>query len=242
MAKLGQSAAKLEKLNQIAEDAAAAGDAVAFLRAVLYDEDYLVRSKAFLLTERCFGRALEPELRDILAHGEREWQLRALNALRLSDGEELLDDLRACLFQRQKPLLIRGACLVTASLAQAKGLGLLAAFFQSPYCAYLKDDFLAAVLAKALDQGETARIRWRQFTANDPALAAFSEALLATAAENPLLTVYPTPDYLAAMAKAQGIPAAAWKKVTYFPRKKNASEKNHDRETESEGFRGHTSL
>ena len=242
MAKLSQSAAKLEKLNQIAEDAAAAGDAVAFLRVALYDEDYLVRSKAFLLTERCFGRELVPELRDILAHGEREWQLRALSALRPSAGEELLDDLRACLFQRQKPLLIRGACLVTAAMAQAKGLGLLAAFFKSPYCAYLKDDFLAAVLAKALDQGETAQLLWRQFTANDPELAAFSAALLTAAAENPLLTVYPYPDYLAAMAKARGVPAAAWKKVTYFPRKKNASEKNRGREAESVGFRGHTCL
>lgn len=223
---------KLAKLNEIGESAAAERDAVAFLQTALYDPDYLVRAKAFLLTERCYSPALLPALYDILAKEEREWQLRALNVLRLKADETVLPQLMPLLFQREKPLLLRGAYLTVATVGGENALTMIASFLKSPYCAYLKDSYLSAVLSFALNQGENAKTIWSRLTAIDRELSSFSAALLQSAEENPLLTAYPYPDYLVEMAKEHGIDAKTWKKVMYFPRKKNASEKKQKKTTE----------
>lgn len=224
---------KIATLNEMGEGAATKEDAVAFLQRALCDEDALVRAKAFLLAERCYDPSLLPVLYDILSQEEREWQLRVLNVLRLNADETVLPHLFPLLFQREKPLLLRGAYLTVAAIGGEEALPLIAAFLTSPYCAYLKDDYLGAVLVLALKEGDTAKAVWAKLVAEDKALSAFSGALLANAEENPLLTVYPYPDYLTEMAKTRGIDAKTWKKAMYFPRKKTVSENDHRKVTKS---------
>ncbi len=212
---------KIAKLNEMGEGAATGEDAAAFLQSALYDEDALVRAKAFLLAERCYDPLLLPLLYDILAQEEREWQLRALNVLRLNADERVLPRLSPLLFQRKQPLLLRGAYLTVAAIGGEEALRLIATFLKSPYCAYLKDDYLGAVLSLALKEGDTAKALWSKLIAEDESLAAFSGALLTNAEENPLLTVYPYPDYLTETARTRGIDTKTWKKAMYFPRKKH---------------------
>ncbi len=223
----------IAKLNEMGEGAATKEDAAAFLQSALWDEDPLVRAKAFLLAERCYDPSLLPLLYDVLTREEREWQLRALNVLRLHADETVLPHLRPLLFQREKPLLLRGAYLTVATIGGEQALRLIAAFLNSPYCAYLKDEYLGAVLSLALKQGKTARTVWAKLVAEDKALSAFSGALLKKAEENPLLTVYPYPDYLTETAKTRGMDAKTWKRAMYFPREKTASENDHRKATES---------
>lgn len=223
---------KLAKLNEIGKNAAAEKNAVAFLQTALYDPDYLVRAKAFLLAERCYSPALLPAFYDILAKEEREWQLRVLNVLRLNADDTVLPQLMPLLFQREKPLLLRGAYLTVATVGGENALTMIASFLKSPYCAYLKDSYLGAVLSFALNQGENAKTIWARHTAIDKKLSSFCAVLLQSAEENPLLTVYPYPDYLAERAKAHDIDPTTWKKAMYFPRKKNASGKKQKKATE----------
>lgn len=223
---------KITKLNEMVEGAATEEDAVAFLQKALCDEDALVRAKAFLVAERCYSPMFLPILFDILAKEDREWQLRVLNVLRLRADESVLPHLRPLLFQREKPLLLRGAYLTVASIGGENALRLIASFLSGPYCSYLKDDYLGAVLFFALNQKESAKAVWVKLIAGDTALAAFSVALLQKAEENPLLTVYPYPDYLAETARNHGIDPKTWKKGMYFPRRKTASEKIHNMATE----------
>lgn len=217
---------KLAQLNHIYQGATADEAAVAFLHDALYDSDYLVRSKAFLLTERRHAKAMRTEFYDILVYGEREWQLRAMNVLKMTADEAILPYLRPCLFQRRQPLLIRAAFITLAAVGSEKSLMLIAEFLKSPYCAYLKDAFLGDVLADALQRTKNAAAMWAKITASDQNLRVFSNSLLPHAEKNPLLTVYPYPDYLAEMAKERGISAEEWKKAMYFPRKKNTSKNN----------------
>jgi hypothetical protein len=223
---------KLAKLNEIGESAAAEKEAVAFLQSALNDADYIVRAKAFLLAERCYRPLFLTILFDILAKEEREWQLRALNVLRLNADESVLPQLKPLLFQREKPLLLRGAYLTVATIGGENALTMIAAFLRSPYCFYLKDAYLGAVLFFAVNQRIDAETIWSRVTADDEELSSFSDALLKSAEENSLLTVYPYPDYLSEMAKDHGIDAKTWKKAMYFPRKKNASEKKQKKATE----------
>lgn len=223
---------KIAALNQMAT-ATPNKEAADFLQKALYDDDALIRAKAFLAAERCYDPELLPTLYGILAQEEREWQLRALNVLRLNADETVLPRLSPLLFQGEKPLLLRGAYLTVATIGGEEALGLMAAFLNSPYCGYLQDGYLGAVLALALKKGNGAKAAWSKLIAKDAALAAFSRALLEKSEENPLLTVYPYPGYLGETAKTRGIDGETWKKALYFPRKKRASANDHRKATES---------
>lgn len=192
----------------------------AFLCQMLIDSDYRVRSKAFYTAERYDDETVRQGVLAVLRDDEREWQLRALSVLCHRPSLAALPDLENCLFQREKPLLIRGALLTLAEIGGEESMGLFARFLLSPFRGYLKEDFLAHCLLTLLKKTEKGAERWAAQTASSSALADISAWLLAKGEANELLMVYPYPDYLSRMAENQGLTPKEWKRVSFFPRKK----------------------
>ncbi|MBQ6810480.1 MAG: hypothetical protein IJO94_03645, partial [Firmicutes bacterium] len=151
---------------------------------------------------------------------EREWQLRALSVLCRHPKEAYLSLLREPLFQREKPLLIRGALLTVSEIGGPAALDLMAEFLMSPFSGYLKDEFLAECFSSALAKTENGEDHWANLEEKNEGLAALSARLRFKAKDNELLMVYPYPDYLSRMAEKQGFTPKEWKRASFFPRKK----------------------
>lgn len=215
---------KLDRLNQIYSHALSAKGDSAFLHDCLYDKDYLVRSKAFYVAEGYCDEVVWQGIYDILRNEEREWQLRALSVICRQRSLSALPYLKECLFQREKPLLIRGAFLALAEIGGEASLALAAEFLASPFSGYLKTELLAHSLAVVLSRTENGAEQWARLIAADETLRRFSLQLQAKADENDLLMVYPYPDYLPRMAELQGISGKEWKQAAYFPRRKRSRE------------------
>lgn len=211
---------KIETLNDIYLNALSSSSDSAFLRQCLFEEDYLLRSKAFFVAERHLDDVVLEGIFDILREDEREWQLRALSVLCRHPRETYLEKLRPSLFQREKPLLIRGALLTVSEIGGKRALDLMAEFLLSPFSGYLKDDFLAECFASALAKTEDGEACWAKLEAQNEGLAALSARLRFKVKDNELLMVYPYPDYLSRMAEKQGYTPKEWKRASFFPRKK----------------------
>lgn len=215
-----QSEEKIHRLNDLYLNALSDTSDSAFLCRMLEDEDYKVRSKAFYTAEKYGDETVKEAVWKILLHGEREWQLRALSVLCHHPDENSLPYLERCLFQREKPLLIRGAALTLAEIGGEKAMTLFGRFLLSPFSGYLKEDFLAHCLLKLEEQTPQGKKYWAETEKAEPALAAVSASLRRESEPNELLMVYPYPDYLSRMAEKQGISPKEWKRVSFFPRKK----------------------
>ncbi|MGM9568163.1 MAG: HEAT repeat domain-containing protein [Clostridia bacterium] len=216
---------KIHRLNDLYLNALSDASDSAFLCRMLEDEDYIVRSKAFYAAEKYCDETVKEAVLEILLHGEREWQLRALSVLCRHPDESVLPSLERCLFQREKPLLIRGAALTLAETGGEKAMELFGRFLLSPFSGYLKDDFLAHCLLKLEEQTPQGKKCWAEQEKAKPALAAVSASLCRESEPNELLMVYPYPDFLSRMAEKQGIAPKEWKRVSFFPRKKGGKAK-----------------
>ncbi|MBQ6809969.1 MAG: HEAT repeat domain-containing protein [Firmicutes bacterium] len=216
---------KEERLNDIYLNALSASSDSAFLHQCLFDEDYLLRSKAFYVAERYVDDIVLQGIYDTLDKEDREWQLRALSVLCRHPQESSLPYLKKCLFQREKPLLIRGALLTLSEIGGRDALIMLAEFLLSPYSGYLKDDFLAECFASAKEKTENGEEIWLHLEEEQLELAALSSRLQIKVKDNELLMVYPYPDYLSRMAEKQGFTPKEWKKASFFPRKKSSGRK-----------------
>ena len=137
------------RLNDIYLNALSAPSDSAFLHQCLFAEDYLLRSKAFYVAERYADDTVMAGIYDVLRNEDREWQLRALSVICRHPDLAAFPYLRECLFQREKPLLIRGALLTLSEIGGEQALALLAEFLLSPFSGYLKDEFLAECFAAA---------------------------------------------------------------------------------------------
>lgn len=221
---------KIDQLNDIYMNALSSESDSAFLRQCLFDEDYLLRSKAFYVAERHADDLVMDGIYEILRKEEREWQLRALSVLCRHPRVEALAPLRECLFQREKPLLIRGGLLTLSEIGGKPALELMAEFLMSPFCGYLKDEFLAECFAAVLEHTENAEALWSALEKEYPGLAVFSARLRRKVKDNELLMVYPYPDYLSRMAEKQGITPKEWKRASFFPRKKSKKKDSDCRE------------
>lgn len=211
---------KIEMLNDIYLNALSSSSDSAFLRQCLFEEDYLLRSKAFFVAERHIDDAVLEGIFAILEDDEREWQLRALSVLCRHPREISPETLRPLLFQREKPLLIRGALLTVSEIGGEAALDLIAEFLMSPFSGYLKDDFLAECFASALAKTEKGEVYWAKREAETEGLASLAARLRFKVKDNELLMVYPYPDYLSRMAEKQGYTPKEWKRASFFPRKK----------------------
>lgn len=210
-----------DRMNEISKGALSATDS-AFLCQVLLDEKrYLARSKAFLTAERVADEAVLAAAERIILDDkeEREWQLRAFSVLNHHPRKASLQASRRCLFQREKPLLIRAALLTAANIGGKEAAKLCADFLASPFCGYLKDDFIGSCLHLFLKEEDNA-ICFRSLIGEDPELSDYVERLLAKTDENDVLTVYPYPDYLWRSAEVRDVKAEEWKDILFFPRKK----------------------
>lgn len=216
---------KINRLNDIYMNALSTEADSAFLRQALFEDDYCLRSKAFYVAERCCDDEVRNAVFEVLLNDEREWQLRALSVLYRHPTAAALPYLKDCLFQREKPLLIRGALLTLAETAGEAGVGLLGDFLLSPFSGYLKDDFLSHCLVTVIDRTENGAALWEAMEKERPALSSCREVLNKKGQENELLMVYPYPDYLSRMAEKQGLTPKEWKRVSFFPRKKSAGKK-----------------
>ena len=211
---------KIDRLNDLYLNALSDASDSAFLCRMLGDENYIVRSKAFYTAEKYCDEKVKEAVFEILLHDEREWQLRALSVLCRHPAESSLPYLERCLFQREKPLLIRGAALTLAETGGEKAMALFGRFLLSPYSGYLKDDFLSHCLTALTEHTADGEKRLEKAEKEDPSLAACCAALGLKGGSNELLMVYPYPDYLSRMAEKQGISPKEWKRVSFFPRKK----------------------
>ena len=211
---------KIEMLNDIYLNALSSSSDSAFLRQCLFEEDYLLRSKAFFVAERHIDDVVLEGIFAILEEEEREWQLRALSVLCRHPRTDYLERLRGPLFQREKPLLIRGALLTVSEIGGEAALDLMAEFLMSPFSGYLKDDFLAECFASALAKTENGENYWAKLEAETEGLASLAARLRFKVKDNELLMVYPYPDYLSRMAEKQGYTPKEWKRASFFPRKK----------------------
>lgn len=216
---------KEQKLNEIYSNALSLPSDGVFLHQCLFDTDYLLRSKAFYVAERYADDAVFEAVYKILETEEREWQLRALSVLSHHPQVSALPILKKCLFQREKPLLIRGALFVLSRIGGKESLMLLAEFLCSPFSGYLKDDFLAECFAAALEKTENGAELWSILEHGFPELSAITSRLQCKVKDNELLMVYPYPDYLSRMAEKNGVSAGEWKRTSYFPRKKATGRK-----------------
>lgn len=213
------------RLNEIYANALSSPSDSAFLHQCLFDEDYLLRSKAFYVAERYADEVVLLGIYQILAEDEREWQLRSLSVLAHHPRESALPVLEQYLFQREKPLLIRGALLTLGIIGGEKALSLLADFLKSPFSGYLKDDFLAECFAMAIEKTENGAELWAALERESAELSAMASRLRYKVKDNELLMVYPYPDYLSRMAEKKGFSAKDWKRTSYFPRKKTTGGK-----------------
>lgn len=208
---------KMNMLTEIYQTKSGGPEAVAFLRQCLLDDDYLVRSRCFALLERRWFPSLRRDLLAILqGDWERQWQLRALAALARSGDNTLCRDLEPLIFQRSKPLLLRGALWVVASLGGNDALEIMGRFLLSPYCGYLKPSFVADAMALAVANTKAGENIWRCCCENDSNLAKSVNYYRGFITENPLLQVYPYPDYLSKAAMEQDIGAKELKQALYF--------------------------
>lgn len=210
----------VEKMNVLTEiDQAKSGspEAVAFLRQCLFAEDYLVRSRCFALLERYWFPPLRESLLEIVkGEGDRQWQLRALAALARSGDDSLCRDLEPLVFQRNKPLLLRGALWVVATLGGEDALDIMARFLRSPYRGYLKPSFVADAMALAIGNTEGGETFWKLRCEKDPDFSKIVDYYRGFVTENPLLQVYPYPDYLSKAAMEQDISPKELKRAIYF--------------------------
>lgn len=210
------------RLNEIYMNALSAPSDSAFLHQCLFDADYLLRSKAFYVAERYVDDTVLQGIYNTIQNEDREWQLRALMVLYRHPQESSLPYLRECLFQREKPLLIRGALLTLSELGGKNGLQMLAEFLLSPFSGYLKDEYLAECFASAKEKTENGDQIWYCLEKEYSDLATLSSRLQIKVKDNELLMVYPYPDYLSRMAEKQGYSPKEWKKASFFPRKKSS--------------------
>lgn len=220
---------KKDRLNRIYCHALSAKGDSAFLRDCLYDQDYLIRSKAFCVAEDHFDETVLSGIYDILRNDEREWQLRALSVIYRQCLFSALPYLKECLFQREKPLLIRGAFLALAEIGGDEALSLTAEFLRSPFSGYLKTELLGHGLVAVISHTENGAEKWQHLISDDEQLMQLSPELQEKADENGLLMVYPYPDYLPRMAELQGILSKEWKQALYFPRRKKTRGKDDER-------------
>ena len=211
---------QLEKLNQFDTEALSASSDSAFLSHCLHSEAYAVRAKAYLVLERWGDIPSILSLGDGFWQTERQWQLRFLHIVAVGRVEAALSLTEQCLFQRDCPLLIRGAVVAVAAIGGAKGAEILMKFLKSSFCGYLKDEFIAAALAGMLDRDETAAKTVQHCCDRDVSLRHILEILKTKSSGNELLAVYPYPDYLSRCAEEAGLTPKEWKQLTYFPRRK----------------------
>ncbi len=214
------SESNLEKINRLTEiylSQSGSAEAVAFLREALFDEDYLVRSRSFALLERLWFPELRETLLSIVKGEEpREWQLRAMAALERSGDRSLCEDLESLVFQRNKPLLIRGGLWVIASLGGETALAVMARFLKSPFRGYLKPSFVADAVALTIHSFHHGESLWADLCEKDEELSRAASYYHGFMTENPLLQVYPYPDYLSKAAMQRDISAKELKRAFYF--------------------------
>ena len=194
--------------------------AAAFLCSCLFDEDYLVRSRAFGLAERRPDLKMNTAfLHTLFGDEEREWQLRALSALGKVGDKATILALKPLLFQEEKPLLLRGTLWVFVTAAADIGkeiLDILAAFLLSPYVSYLKTAFVADAVALGVAQLEEGTALWQEYCDRNAALAKTAAFYRQYCSHNSLLQVYPYPDYLTKQAQKQEISAKEMKQALFF--------------------------
>ena len=195
--------------------------AVAFLRAAIGDEDYLLRSRSYALLTKAYGEYLLDECLTVAAgEAAREWQLRALLVLARRGDSSLLPRLRPLLFQRERPLLLRGALLTVAAWGGADGLRLLAAFLCNPYPGYLKGELLADAVQTAIASYAEGARDWRSLCAADEQLRRAYAQLCPPTDGDSLWNIFPYPDYLTACAAARGYSAKEMKRALFFPQRR----------------------
>ncbi|MEG0874768.1 MAG: hypothetical protein RSB05_03165 [Clostridiales bacterium] len=214
------SAEKINRLNEIYAKSEGDGESIAFLCRCFYDEDYLVRCRSFALGEIMGCSLLSPCLvKLIFSDEEREWQLRGLSLLSKFGNTEDIAQLKPLLFQRDKPLLMRGALWLMASAQVFEEdfvMATLKDFANSPFACYLKPNFLGNAFALALSRCSP----HGKFLNEDGKNHKLFTFYLGFATENSLLQIYPYPDYLTKMAAKRDINPKELKNAMYFKRKK----------------------
>lgn len=195
------------------------------LAKMLHHADYLTRSRAYALLEKMYGEYLLPSLLAVV-HGEeqREWQLRALAVLAARGDSRRLPELQPLLYQRDKPLLLRAILRVLVLWGDAASLAAAVDFIDSPYAGFLKTSFLEDSLRQLVLRDLDMQKNWQRLCATRPALCQWDAALKATRDLNPLISVYPHPDYLVHMARKQGINAKTLKRALYFPQREQGKQ------------------
>lgn len=201
---------KIQQLNCLVREGAGP-EKQSFLCCCLIDSDYAVRSKAFFAAEKICDEKTASFLCGIFENCDVHWQLRILSVFCCRPYEIVLPYLRSALFQREKPLLIRGSLLALVH-QPFRGINeIFDSFMQSPYSGYLKEDFIFHCKEKIAEWngvgGETID------SPDDSAIPG---------KKNELLMVYPYPGYLQEMAAKEGIEPAEWKRICYFPRRKKS--------------------
>lgn len=182
----------------------------------LQSSEYLIRSKAFaFLVFRPLPSLSEPLLTLLEKGEEREWELRALAALEALGDPSVVPRIRPLLFQRERPLLIRGALGVIAALGKAEAVEAIALLLLHPNRCYLKDPLLAAALAKLLASPEDAEM-WEEKRCENQELAKAYRELMPLMEQKTQIGVYPFRDYLLMMARKQGLEDRVFQRAMYY--------------------------
>ncbi len=212
---------KIDKLSEIYRKGVGGGESAAFFLLALADKDYLVRTRAYALAARLGDVEVEKYLLSIIfGQEEREWQLRALNAVSKAGSSQSVAALEPLLFQANKPLLLRGGvwAIVAATAFQPDfTLSLLAKFITSPWAGYLKPGFVADAIGYALNREAGCGAIWSHLRESNQAVDKAASYYRNYRSPKPvLLQVFPYPDYLAKMAAKRNISPRELKRALYF--------------------------
>lgn len=186
---------------------------------LIYHEDYLVRSRAFIALGRVADISLSSALIAYIDEdpGE-EWQLRALEVLYLLHDVSIVPQLAKFLERRENPLLVRGTVWLLGSLGGEAGLREIIDFATGPFGRLVKSEIILEAAAIAVSEINDGMAFFNQLLQENPAAARYFRYCKLPDLENRHYYVYPYPDYLLEHASWQEIDRKVFKKLFFWDR------------------------
>lgn len=206
-------------LGKIERDGRGMGNIAPRILPLIYSSDYRLRAKAFIAIARIGDSSVGGELMGFMAGrpGE-EWQLRALDCFYHFRDRTWIRPLSGFLNRGDNPLLVRGTLWLTGSLGGVEAIGIIAHFAASPQGRLVKDEIMLEALRMAVDSCPEGREILDDLWLNSPQIGRALRYAVLPCDEEPRFNIYPYPDYLLDQARAHGLSADEFRRLSFWDR------------------------
>lgn len=185
------------------------------MNTYLFSDDYLIRSKTFILLQDSKIHLMKEQLLNIIKGDyDREWQLRALSVLVNYNDSRVVTLLDPLLYQHSKPLLARGVLNTICLIGGSDGMKSYIKYLLSPYGSYMKDEILHDGYCQ-LVQTLSAKNVWHDALVGNSMLCYYDAQFTRMGEGSGNISPYPFQDYLIKKARLSGVADKDFKKLFY---------------------------